>query len=90
MKRPVSRRDAARSQVIDVLTACGLAKSYGRRLRGCNVRNMNPEKAEGLSPERQAALEPLLAAIESVSEPIREYNSVCSSLHPDACRSCPD
>jgi len=29
----------------------GLAKSYGERLRGCNVRNMNPEKAEGLSPE---------------------------------------
>jgi len=22
-----------------------LAKSYGERLRGCNVRNMNPEKA---------------------------------------------
>jgi hypothetical protein len=35
---------------------------------------MNPEKAERLSPELQAALEPLLAAIESVSERIREYN----------------
>ena len=23
----------------------GLAKSYGERLRGCNVRNLNPEKA---------------------------------------------
>ena len=43
-----------------VNTARGLAKSYGERLRGCNVRNMNPEKAEGLSPELQAALEPLL------------------------------
>src|SRR6202140_1946624 len=42
-----------------VNTARGLAKSYGERLRGCNVRNMNPEKAEGLSPELQAALEPL-------------------------------
>ena len=37
-------------------------ESYGERLRGCNVRNMNPEKAEGLSPELQRALEPLLAA----------------------------
>ena len=37
---------------------------------------MNPEKAERLSPERQAALEPLLAAIESVSERIREYNEL--------------
>jgi hypothetical protein len=27
-----------------------LAKSYDERLRGCKVRNMNPEKAEGLSP----------------------------------------
>jgi transposase len=55
-----------------VNTARGLSKSYGERLRGCNVRNMNPEKAEGLSPELQAALEPLLAAIESVSQRIAE------------------
>ena len=55
-------------------TARGLAKSYGERLRGCNVRNMDPEKAEGLSPELQAALEPLLAALESLSEQIAEYN----------------
>ena len=57
-----------------VNTARGLAKSYGERLRGCNVRNMNPEKAEGLSPELQRALEPLLAALESLSEQIAEYN----------------
>jgi transposase len=35
---------------------------------------MNPEKAAGLSPELQAALDPLLAAMESLSERIREYN----------------
>jgi len=35
---------------------------------------MNPEKAEGLSPELQTALEPLLAGIESLSERICEYN----------------
>jgi transposase len=35
---------------------------------------MNPEKAEGLSPELQAALQPLLAALESLSEQIAEYN----------------
>jgi transposase len=50
------------------------SSSYGERLRGCNVRNMNPEKAEGLSPELQAALQPLLAALESLSEQIAEYN----------------
>jgi hypothetical protein len=54
-------------------TARGLTKSYGERLRGCNPRNLNPEKAQGLSPELQAALEPLLAAIESLSERIHEY-----------------
>jgi hypothetical protein len=35
---------------------------------------MNPEKAQGLSPELQTALETLLAGIESLSEQIREYN----------------
>src|SRR5207302_328806 len=44
------------------------------------VRNMNPEKAEGLSPELQAALEPLLNAIESLSERIVEYNERIENL----------
>jgi transposase len=57
-----------------------LAKSYGERLRGCNVRNMNPEKAQQLSPELQAALDPLLAAIESVSKRIVEYNERIEAL----------
>jgi transposase len=39
-----------------------------------NVRNMNPEKAQGLSPELRTALEPLLAGIESLSERIRKCN----------------
>jgi transposase len=64
--------------------ARGLAKSYGERLRGCNVRNMNPEKAEGLSPELQTALEPLLVAIESVSESIAEYNERIERLAQDS------
>jgi len=63
-----------------VNSARSLAKSYGERLRGCNVRNLNPEKAEGLSPELQAALEPLLNAIESLSERIAEYNDRIEAL----------
>src|SRR6185503_730361 len=63
-----------------VNTACGLAKSYGEPLRGCNIRNVNREKAEGLSSELQAALQPLLAAIESVSERITEYNQRIENL----------
>jgi transposase len=49
-------------------------------LRGCNVRNMNPEKADVLSPELQRALEPLLAAIASLSEQIAEYNQRIEQL----------
>jgi transposase len=75
-----ARAGLVRARTALVNTARGLAKSYGERLRGCNVRNMNPEKAEGLSPELQAALEPLLACIESVSEQIREYNERIEAL----------
>jgi transposase len=75
-----ARAGLVRARTALVNTARGLAKSYGERLRGCNVRNMNPEKAEGLSPELQVALEPLLAAAESLSERIREYNERIEAL----------
>ena len=75
-----ARAGLVRARTALVNTARGLAKSYGERLRGCNVRNMNPEKAEGLSPELQVALEPLLNAIESLSERIAEYNERIEAL----------
>ena len=75
-----ARAGLVRARTALVNTARGLAKSYGERLRGCNVRNMNPEKAEGLSPELQAALEPLLAGLESLSEQICEYNEQIEKL----------
>src|SRR5207302_3126011 len=75
-----ARAGLVRARTGLVNTARGLAKSYGERLRGCNVRNMNPEKTEGLSPELQAALEPLLNAIESLSERIVEYNERIEQL----------
>jgi len=65
-----ARAGLVRARTGLVNTARGLAKSYGERLRSCNVRNMNSEKAASLSPELQAALEPLLNAIESLSERI--------------------
>ena len=67
-----ARAGLVRARTGLVNRARGLAKPYGERLRGCNVRNMNPEKAESLSPELQAALEPLLNAIESLSERIEK------------------
>jgi len=75
-----ARAGLVRARTALVNTARSLAKSYGERLRGCNVRNMNPEKAESLSPELQAALEPLLACIESVSANIAEYNQRIEAL----------
>ncbi len=75
-----ARASLVRARTGLVNAARGLAKSYGERLRGCNVRNMNPEKAENLSPELQRALEPLLAAIEEVSERIVEYNDRIEAL----------
>jgi len=75
-----ARAGLVRARTALVNTARGLAKSYGERLRGCNVRNMNPEKAEGLSPELQLALAPLLAGIESLSERIRECNERIEKL----------
>jgi transposase len=75
-----ARAGLVRSRTALVNTARGLAKSYGERLRGCNVRNMNPEKAEGLSPELQAALQPLLTALQSLSEQIAEYNQRIEKL----------
>ena len=75
-----ARAGLVRARTALVNTARGLAKSYGERLRGCNVRNMNPEKAQGLSPELRTALEPLLAGIESLSERIRECNERIEQL----------
>src|ERR1700741_3564429 len=39
-----ARAGLVRARTALVNTARGLAKSYGERLRGCNVHNMNPEK----------------------------------------------
>jgi len=75
-----ARAGLVRARTALVNTVRGLAKSYGERLRGCNVRNMNPEKAEGLSPELQSALQPLLAALESVSQQIHQYNQRIETL----------
>ena len=75
-----ARAGLVRARTALVNTARGLAKSYGERLRGCNVRNMNPEKAQALSPELRRALQPLLAALEALSDGIREYNEQIESL----------
>jgi transposase len=69
-----ARASLVRARTALVNTARGLTKSYGERIRGCNPRNLDTEKAQALSPELQAALGPLLQALESLSERITEYN----------------
>jgi transposase len=69
-----ARAGLVRGRTSLINTARGLTKSYGERLRGCSPRKMNRELAEGLSPELQSALQPLLNEIESLSERIREYD----------------
>jgi transposase len=75
-----ARAGLVRARTSLVNTARGLTKSYGEQLRSCNVRNMNPEKAEHLSPELQRALGPLLQEIESLGEKIQEYNQQIETL----------
>jgi len=69
-----ARAALVRSRTSLVNAARGLTKSYGERLRGCSPRNMDAEKRKGLSTELQLALEPLLRAIESLSQQILAYN----------------
>ena len=69
-----ARASLVRARTALVNAARGLTKSYGERLRGCNPRNLDTEKAQRLSPELQAALGPLLQALEALSERIAEYN----------------
>ena len=69
-----ARASLVRARTALVNAARGLTKSYGERIRGCNPRNLDLEKAQALSPELQTALAPLLLALESLSERIREYN----------------
>src|SRR6202007_3031451 len=46
-----ARAGLVRARTGLVNTARGLAESYGVRLRGCHVRHLDPEKAEGGGPE---------------------------------------
>ena len=66
-----------RARTALVNTARGLAKSYGERLRRCNFRKMNPEKAEGSSPDYQL---PQIAEIYDIANPMAEDAAFYLSL----------
>jgi transposase len=75
-----ARASLVRARTGLVNAARGLTKSYGERIRGCNPRNLDTEKAQALSPELQAALGPLLQALEVLSERIAEYNQQIEAI----------
>jgi transposase len=79
-----ARAGLVRARTALINAARGLTKSYGERLRGCNPRNMDAEKIQGLSAELQLALEPLLRAIESLSQQILEYNQRIEQMARDS------
>ena len=82
-----ARAGLVRARTSLINTARGLTKSYGQRLRGCSTRQMNAEKIQGLSPELRTALEPLLGAVESLSERIGECDKrieqMASASYPE-------
>src|ERR1700693_5884788 len=79
-----ARAGLVRARTALINAARGLTKSYGERLRGCSPRNMNAEKSKGLSAELQMALEPLLRAIESLSQQILDYNERIEQMARDS------
>jgi transposase len=82
----------ARAVLVETRTALinaarGLTKSYGERLPSCGTYQMGRDQAESLSPAIRAALDPLLAEVETVTERIREYDrqleELCKTRYPE-------
>ena len=57
-----------------VNTARGLAKTTGERLPACDTTQMREERLEGLAPELQESLRPLIELVESLSEQIQKLD----------------
>ena len=85
----------ARAVLVETRTALinaarGLTKSYGERLPSCATYQMGRDQAESLSPAIRAALDPLLAEVETVTERIGEYDKqleqLCQTRYPETQR----
>ena len=83
----------ARAVLVETRTALinaarGLTKSYGERLPSCGTNQMGRDQAESLSPAIRAALDPLLAEVETITERIQEYDrkleELCKTRYPEA------
>ena len=63
-----------------ICAARGLTKSFGERIRGRNPKAFRAEMGETLSPQLRVALTPLLHALETMTERIREYDDQIEKL----------
>jgi transposase len=82
----------ARAELVSARTALvnairGLVKSYGQRLPKCGTYQVSRELATALSPELRDVLEPLLQAIESINERVKEYDErmekIAKEVYPE-------
>ncbi len=68
----------ARTKLISSLR--GLAKSFGERLSSCDADQMSIERLATLTPPLQAALQPMVSAVESLTRQIREYDQKIAQI----------
>src|SRR5450631_2052162 len=69
-----ARHALVRARTALVCAARGLTKSFGERISGYSAKGFKLATGEALSPQLQVALAPLLSALETINERIREYN----------------
>ncbi len=79
-----ARAELVRARTALVNAACGLMKSYGERLPKCGTQQVSEKLAEGVSAELRELLEPLLKEIESLNEPIKEYDGRMEKIAKEA------
>ncbi len=64
-----------------------MVKSFGEQLPKCGAYQVNEKLAEGLSAELRDVLVPLLRQIESLNEPIKEYDErmekIAKEVYPE-------
>jgi transposase len=75
-----ARYALVRARTALICAARGLTKSFGERIRGRNPKAFRAEMGETLSPQLRLALTPLLNALETMTERIREYDDQIERL----------
>ena len=67
-----------RSKLINSLR--GMTKSFGERLASCDPDQMSVERLSGLPPCLQAAFQPLVTAVETLTRQIHEYDTKIAQI----------